>query len=86
MDNIRKNRPDTNYRRQINLLSGEEFSKFLKIMNIDVYRLHSVYLDQQKVKAADLIYTGYFRLRNNEEQFRKFDSMVINALYEATFG
>lgn len=76
----------TNFRKQINIMTSEEFSKFLKIMNIDVYRLHSVYLDQQKKAAGDIIATGYYKLRNNEEQFRKFDSMVINALYEATFG
>lgn len=76
----------TNFRKQINLMSGLEFSKFLTLMRIDPTRLHSVYLDQQKVKAADLIATGYFKLRNNEEQFRKFDSKVIDALYEATFG
>ena len=77
--------PKIDYKRQISLMNCEEFEKFISLMHIDAgVMYYTPYLDARKKKVADTISMGYYRLRNDEQGFRRFERLLTEAIYKAT--
>ena len=77
--------PKIDYKRQISLMDDSEFERFVNLMNINVGTpYYSPYLDARKKKVADTISMGYYRLRNDEQGFRRFERLLTEAIYKAT--
>ena len=78
--------PKIDYRRQINLMNCEEFEKFISLMHIDAgVMYYTPYLDARKKKVIETISMGYYRLRNDEQGFRRFERLLTEALYKSIF-
>ena len=78
--------PKIDYKRQINLMNCEEFEKFISLMHIDAgVMYYTPYLDARKKKVIETISMGYYRLRNDEQGFRRFERLLTEALYKSIF-
>lgn len=78
--------PKIDYKRQINLMNCEEFEKFISLMHIDAgVMYYTPYLDARKKKVTEIISLGYYKLRNDEQGFRRFERLLTEALYKSIF-
>lgn len=73
------------YRFVINQMTTEEFVRFCSILHIDLNRFHVRFNDQLKQKVGDLISKSFHKLRNDQEQFKRFNRIVTDAAYRVNF-
>lgn len=72
------------YRRQISIMTIEEFVRFCSIMQIDLNKFHTRRNDRLKQEVGDLLSRAYHKLRNSPPDFKRFNSLVIEAIWKAT--
>ena len=75
----------TDYRKQIDLMTTEEFVRFCSILHIDLNKFNSRHNSVLKKEVGDLLSRAYHRLRNSPEEFRRLDRIVSNAIFKVNF-
>ena len=73
------------YRKQIDLMTTEEFVRFCSILRIDLNKFHTRNNSVLKKEVGDLLSRAYHRLRNSPEEFRRLDRIVANAIFKVNF-
>lgn len=73
------------YRKQIDLMTTEEFVRFCSILRIDLNKFHTRNNSVLKKEVGDLLSRAYHRLRNSPEEFRRLDRIVSNTIFKVNF-
>ena len=72
------------FRRQLDIMTEKEFLSFCVIMHIDLNQFFERKTHLLKKEVGDLLNNTYHKLRFNQADFKRFDSLVTKAILNST--